>query len=199
MKNGKDLRVIKTEKLLKSALFQLLSEKPLEKITVRELSERAEISRATFYLYYDNLDAMVSSIESETLQEYAENIHRLAREAQDYADFLPAALLFTFQNTLDFLPFTRLIYADKIRADNLERSMAVIEQATLELFRRPGDAEKYRLLIAFQINGITAVIRNWVLEDAEKYTPEEMTEITMDYILNGAKIRDELAELTRKR
>lgn len=193
------MRVIKTEKLLKSALFQLLSEKPLEKITVRELAERAEVSRATFYLYFDNLDAMVSSIESEVLQEYAESIRRIAREAQDYADFLSAALLFTFQNTLDFLPFTRLIYADKIRADNLARSIAVIEQSALGLFRKPGDAEKYRLLIAFQINGITAVIRSWVLEGTEEYTPEEMADITTNYILNGAKIRDELAELTRKR
>lgn len=55
MSEKKDLRVIKTERAIYSALVELLKKKDLEKITVSELSEKAEINKATFYLHYSDI------------------------------------------------------------------------------------------------------------------------------------------------
>ncbi len=55
MSRKQDLRVIKTERAIYLALVELLKRKDLEKITVSELSEKAEINKATFYLHYSDI------------------------------------------------------------------------------------------------------------------------------------------------
>ena len=50
--NQNDLRVIKTRESIERAFLELLSVKPLNKITVLELSRAARIHKSTFYLHY---------------------------------------------------------------------------------------------------------------------------------------------------
>ena len=44
-----DLRVTKTQRAIRAAFLELREKKPLEKITVKELCQRAEIHKSTFY------------------------------------------------------------------------------------------------------------------------------------------------------
>ena len=48
-----DGRVRITRQMIRTALLNLLREKPLQHITVRELCEKASINRGTFYAHYD--------------------------------------------------------------------------------------------------------------------------------------------------
>ena len=57
-----DLRIIKTKRSIRNALFQLLSQKPLEQITVRELAQQAEINKGTFYLHYHDIYDLVHQL-----------------------------------------------------------------------------------------------------------------------------------------
>ena len=47
-----DLRVTKTQRAIRAAFLELREKKPLEKITVKELCQRAEIHKSTFYDHY---------------------------------------------------------------------------------------------------------------------------------------------------
>ena len=47
-----DARVKYTKMVLKKALLELMQHKPVNKITVKEICERAELNRATFYAHY---------------------------------------------------------------------------------------------------------------------------------------------------
>jgi AcrR family transcriptional regulator len=51
-----DKRVLKTRSAIFNAVFDLSTEKDLEKITVIELCERAGINKSTFYLHYKSID-----------------------------------------------------------------------------------------------------------------------------------------------
>ncbi|WP_207706266.1 TetR/AcrR family transcriptional regulator [Clostridium sp. HBUAS56017] len=48
----KDRRYRRTQNQLKKAIIELLKVKNINQISVRELSEMADINRATFYLHY---------------------------------------------------------------------------------------------------------------------------------------------------
>ena len=50
-----DARIRYTQGVLKQALLSFLQEKPINKITVKEVCERAELNRATFYAHYSDL------------------------------------------------------------------------------------------------------------------------------------------------
>ena len=62
-------RVRLTKKMLKSALMELLKDKPIEKIAIRELCSKAEINHTTFYKYYGSQYDLLDEIESDYFKE----------------------------------------------------------------------------------------------------------------------------------
>ena len=50
-----DRRIRKTRKQLKDCLISLLKTKRIQDITVRELTEMADLNRGTFYLHYKDV------------------------------------------------------------------------------------------------------------------------------------------------
>ena len=57
-----DLRNQRTKKNIRNAFIELRSKKPLEKITVKELSELAFINKATFYRHYEDIYALSNEL-----------------------------------------------------------------------------------------------------------------------------------------
>ena len=64
-----DRRIRKTKALLRSGLTDLMKQKPVNKITVKELADYVDINRGTFYLHHKDIFDLLSSIESELMQE----------------------------------------------------------------------------------------------------------------------------------
>ena len=64
-----DRRVRYTKQVIKSSLLELLQTKPFEQITVKELCQKADINRATFYSHYDTLISLIEEIEYEECKE----------------------------------------------------------------------------------------------------------------------------------
>ncbi len=69
-----DLREKKTKRNITNAFLQLRSKKALEKITVKELSELAEISKATFYLHYKDIYDLSEQLQNGIIQNILSNI-----------------------------------------------------------------------------------------------------------------------------
>lgn len=83
-----DMRVVKTRRAIRNALIELAEEKDVEKITVKELCERAEISKPAFYSHYGNIYDVVDEIENEVVQKVCDQMAH--RSIDDIA--LPAML-----------------------------------------------------------------------------------------------------------
>ena len=64
-----DLRQQRTRRSIVNAFLALRSEKPIEKITVRELTERAQIHKATFYLHYHDIYDLSEALEWEVIDD----------------------------------------------------------------------------------------------------------------------------------
>jgi AcrR family transcriptional regulator len=64
-----DPRVKRTRKLLQQAFVELLGDKEFHNITVHDITERAEVNRATFYLHFEDKYALLAYSVREALQE----------------------------------------------------------------------------------------------------------------------------------
>ena len=62
-----DRRQIRTKRRIREALMALVLEKSVEKITIKELAERADIDRKTFYLHYGSIGEVLSEMQEELL------------------------------------------------------------------------------------------------------------------------------------
>lgn len=60
-----DKRVVRTRSSIKIAFMQLLIEKELPKITVSDITAKAQINRSTFYLHYSDVNSVMQDIERE--------------------------------------------------------------------------------------------------------------------------------------
>lgn len=66
MKNGGiDKRVEKTKNAIFDAFKQLVQQKDMADISISELTQKANITRSTFYMYYDTVGDVRSDIENE--------------------------------------------------------------------------------------------------------------------------------------
>ena len=63
-----DLRVTKTQRAIRAAFLELREKKPLEKITVKELCQRAEIHKSTFYDHYADVYALSDALETQVVE-----------------------------------------------------------------------------------------------------------------------------------
>ena len=68
MPGTKDHRVRVTQRLIREAFTDLLKQKPIQSISIKELCERAGINRGTFYAHYRDIYDLREKIESEMYQ-----------------------------------------------------------------------------------------------------------------------------------
>lgn len=60
---------VRSRRLIGDALLELLEEKPLEKITVTDIANRADVSRGTFYLHYESVSDVISELQDNYIQQ----------------------------------------------------------------------------------------------------------------------------------
>lgn len=87
-----DQRVIKTKAALTQALFKLLENKTIEKITVTELCRTAHIDRRTFYIHYSNV--------SDIFEDYQDQMSFEVYQALSNAKYGAEGLLDVFHQIL---------------------------------------------------------------------------------------------------
>lgn len=73
--NKHDRRVKKTIKALQSALADAMLDKELQKITVQELVNKADIHRATFYSHYHDVYDLYEQMEHDAISEFTKFIN----------------------------------------------------------------------------------------------------------------------------
>ncbi len=63
-----DRRTQYTKSVIRQALFDLMEDKPINKITVTDICKEADINRSTFYSYYEDVYALLSHIQNDLFE-----------------------------------------------------------------------------------------------------------------------------------
>src|SRR5712692_10834197 len=92
---SQDLRARRTRKWLQAALIELMKEKPFQDIHITELTARAEVSRAAFYLHFRSKEELLLSHVDVIFDEFHAEVSReIARGNIDRKQF--SLLLFQY-------------------------------------------------------------------------------------------------------
>ena len=188
MEEKQDFRSVRTQRHLREALCELLYEKPINKITIRELTEKAEISRCTFYLYHDSIFSMVKSIENDMLSDFRDGLKSILGSNVDFKTLVSELITFSFQHKYDNLPYSKLLYINSGNPDFLgQYNKIVIEELCLAF---PGKLNTEMITVLnFYFSGVTALIHEWILNDITE-SPKEMSKRVINIITNGSVYLD---------
>ena len=96
-----------TRLLLRTALIELMQEKPFNEITIKEICEQADLNRTTFYLHYTDQFALLADVENEVYQKTLETLKNV-KPAADAPGMIETFLNYIKSNASLF----RILFVD---------------------------------------------------------------------------------------
>lgn len=154
-----DARSRYTHRVIRETMLRLIKEKPLERITVKELCERAEINRATFYKYYDNPYDLLEKMEKDRLDALAARItEKESATLQDIFEIILRELASEFE-------FYRTLFFQNCDEQFRKRLFDLCYQSNMQTIKNlfPNLSEtQHEWLYYFTANGIVGVLGKWL-------------------------------------
>ena len=179
-----DRRVLRTKKNIRQAFLHLLSEKSLSQITVKELSDLADINRKTFYIYYSNIDDIFAELEDELVLKL---VHVFEKELFQKEMFDSYSFFENLNRTiLEDIDLYRILNHSDLLPHLIQRA----KNALIEVFFRKynisadSDNERYILYAEYAASGILSMYTKWFSRDFHM-SLEELTRTTAEITLYG--------------
>lgn len=156
-----DRRTLKTEKAIRNAFAELLSEKELNRVTVQEIADKADINRATFYKHYLDVYDLYDRTEQDILVEIGMLVLRLEEQSSDKF----------FSMLIDYISENRNMFRMIFSPNGKGAMRAKFDKCIDGLFRQI-EAEKMNIDLNdsrlcyqtwYRSQGCIAVISKWVL------------------------------------
>ncbi len=175
-----DRRKKYTQMVLKDSLMQLLKEKQISSITVKEICEWADINRSTFYSHFTDQFDLLDKIENELIDDMAGYLHQCNFE-NDQDDLQMIEKLLEYFASKHEVCQTLLnekvdtTFQNKFAQDIFMKNWKADKQLSKEMSM---------YLSIFTISGSIYTIKSWLNQGMDK-SPKEMAEIINHVIKNG--------------
>jgi AcrR family transcriptional regulator len=190
MKMGEkqDRRVRKTKQILRESLITLMKEKSISEITVREISELADINRGTFYLHYQDIYDMVTKVQDEIFDEFNSIVN--ARSPEEIKNETVLILEDIYSYLADNEALCSVLLSSNGDIAFLERLRSAVREKCIYDFDTVFNKNKsqyFECFASFIVAGSIGLIQEW-FNTGMKESPHEMARITNDIIVQGVGV-----------
>ena len=173
MEKKEDRRVAMTRRMLKDALIELLKQKDIYHVSIRELCELADVNRTTFYKYYGSQFDLLSDMEkdmldflSKTIAEHPLDVGKIIEISCEYLeDNLESARLIVNNNVDSMFP-------QKLMA------MEILRNAALKKLISIQDEEAREYYYNYISYGLYSTVRIW-LNKEQRESPKQFAALIM--------------------
>lgn len=157
-------RVKLTKRIFKDTLIALLKEKAVHEIKVKELCDKAELNRTTFYKYYENIYDVLADVEYDVLKDSEECINEIEDITESQIKNTLYKQLCNIQKNKDVYYLLLINSADNEFYGNLMKTTVDFlkkktEQTNVDL------GENYEYIFSYIIAGTIDIIKRWLYED----------------------------------
>lgn len=183
-----DRRVRKTKRQLRLALMQLMSEKNVKDISVRELAAIADINRGTFYIHYKDVYDLLSQLEEEMAQGLIKVCQ--AHNAEEYNGSTFPYLSDLYQFIAENADMCRVLLGangDKAYTDRICQILRDEHLYDFVCYFYPGEEDLMNYFCSFIIAGNLSLALRWI-NTGMRETPEEMAVLAGEIIMHGVKV-----------
>lgn len=183
---GEDRRSRRSQKLLKKGLLELMREKKFSAISVRDVTERADMNRGTFYLHYPDTTSLLQSVETDMLAEAQVLIDEHMAEFEAGGSLRPV-----FKPILDYIvehrPEFEALFANNSTSNFTDRLQDLIHRNGVSLVQAKFHgvtSSQMDFLISFIGYGLIGLIKTWF--DQDMVIPREDLVQLADRLVNSA-------------
>jgi AcrR family transcriptional regulator len=183
-----DRRVQRSRQLLEQALLELIEEQHYESITVQQITDRANMGRATFYLHYRDKEHLLLS----TIQKLQEDLARQLEPLRppDLLTEEPTLEEKIFRHVAEHRHLYQVLLSERGAALARKRLMAYLTEQTehfvlnplLETIREPAVPVSF---LATYLSGTLYTAITWWLDHQQLKTPGEMGHLVRKLTMLG--------------
>lgn len=184
-----DLRIIKTQESLRTALVALLKIKPLESINISELCRLAKINRGTFYLHYQNVHGVFESY----FEEIIDDLRKSYEEPYLQTDFniknLKSDMIIIFHHVKRYEGFYQIIFDEASPVRYYYKLFHAIRKMMKDLTMNSVDflpEKQLEYFVSYQTNAIMGILLEWHSNQFST-SPDELNE----YLYSFSKLISE--------
>ena len=182
-KPGEENRSVRnTKKKLRGGLLSLMERKPINEISVKELTDLVDVNRGTFYFHYTDIYDMLKKIQEEFFQHFSEILQDTVPRGEAAYTYLKTIFSVLDENR----EFCKIMLGPNGDMQFVERIKKLVSDTCSHIWYEaaPGaDSAKFEMYNAFIINGCIGLFQKW-LEDAEAGgSPEEVSQLAATIIL----------------
>jgi len=183
--NKQDRRVKYTKMVIKESVVKLLKEKPILKISVKEICENADINRATFYSHYRDQYDLLEQIENEVVSDIKKYLN--IYDCKDIK-LIPVEMIDKILEYVknDFELFNILLNSNgdmKFQQEVIEiigmYFIPIIENKSLQI-------KNAEYIFCYLASGSLSIIQMW-LKEGMKIPSREIANLIMDISINGSR------------
>ena len=171
MNNESNRRITLTKKMLKDALVELLNEKEISQITVRELCEVADINRSTFYAHYKDQFDLLDSIEEDILDNSKKILKNISFNEVP-TKIIEYFLIYIKENGQLF----KVLLCKQESSLFKEKIIKIIISQLQNFMKIDVNENLIPYVYAFLLNGCIAIIVNWINSSFD-LTPKQITDL----------------------
>ena len=176
MEKKEDRRVTMTKRMLKEALIEMLRETDIYHVSIRELCQRADVNRTTFYKYYGSQFDLLSDMENDMLTFLSQTITE--HEAEP-VKIIETACVY-MENHLEF---GRLIINNNVDPVFPQKlfSLAAVRAAALNQYAGKMDEAMMEYLYHYITYGAYRIICVW-LNKEQREPPAQIAQFLIELI-----------------
>lgn len=189
LKNPEDRRARRTRRLLKESLLEMMKQKRFSEISVRDVTDSADMNRTTFYLHYTDTTQLLQSMEEDLLTEAQMLVNAHIQETVADGSLRPV-----FEPILDFVVEHRevctILFENNEVSHFAEHLQQLIHRNGTEVIRawfQPMDDQQLSYLLRFITYGLIGLIREWFQKNMD--LPKEELLVTAEFLVDGAASR----------
>jgi AcrR family transcriptional regulator len=179
-----DRRVKYTKMVLKQSLLNLMRDKPIEKITVKDICEKADINRGTFYAHYKDPSNLLAQIENELFDEINSSVES-SLNAESISGLLNEIFV-SIRKNIDLCRVLFSDYGDKVfvrRIMNIARERSITEWKKVIPSTKDEQLER---LYTFYASGCVAIVQDW-FQNGMKESPQELSDFIEKISFHGLR------------
>jgi AcrR family transcriptional regulator len=178
---------VRSRKLIKQAYVELIKEKDIDKVTIKDVVTKADINRGTFYAHYTSVHAVSEQIGNEivsALFEFLEEfkntriienplpfLMKIARFLEKDLEFY--RLLINSQRSVSLLNKLKTLFVDKILSD--EKKMSAIK-----------NKDQFMVCVDLFASGFVGLYQDWFNHKIEM-SLDDLTLSFSEIMKNGFK------------
>lgn len=169
-----------TRNLFIQVFCDFYKNKPIEKITVKEIAEKAGYSRATFYNYFKDPYDLMQFIEDEFITHIINSIKLNVSSDNFFENFINNfSLALSSKNTHEFLLFT-----NPYNTSFINRFKAKIIPVLMEILNIPQNDKSAIYVLEFYIPGIISIFSRWS-QNKNEFSTDELANLIKTILDEG--------------